>query len=151
MRLMTIVAAVLVLAMNGVSSAQSVTLPPNGDNQRATITQQIGLVQVSIEYSSPDVHGPTLDKLSRTAEAAAVMTKAIDLPGALPVEIHQYGRRLMVQARPKRHWPFFRRTRAGLATRGRFTSAWHADTPRSATTRRRSNTRRSRSARPPIR
>lgn len=39
--------------------AQTVTLPPDGDNQRSTITQQIGLVRVTIDYSSPDVHGPT--------------------------------------------------------------------------------------------
>ena len=38
--------------------AQTVTLPPDGDNQRSTITQQIGLARVTIEYSSPDVHGP---------------------------------------------------------------------------------------------
>jgi hypothetical protein len=35
-----------------------VTLPPSGDNQRSEVTQQIGLVKVSIDYSSPDVHGP---------------------------------------------------------------------------------------------
>jgi hypothetical protein len=40
------------------ASAQSVTLPPSGDNQRSTVTQQIGMVRVTIEYSSPDVHGP---------------------------------------------------------------------------------------------
>jgi Protein of unknown function (DUF2911) len=39
--------------------AQSVTLPPSGDNQRSTVTQQMGMVRVTIEYSSPDVHSPT--------------------------------------------------------------------------------------------
>jgi tetratricopeptide (TPR) repeat protein len=38
--------------------AQSITLPPNGDNQRAEVIQHIGLVRAAIEYSSPDVHGP---------------------------------------------------------------------------------------------
>ena len=38
--------------------AQSITLPPDGDNQRAEVTQQIGLVRASVEYGSPDVHGP---------------------------------------------------------------------------------------------
>jgi tetratricopeptide (TPR) repeat protein len=38
--------------------AQSITLPPDGDNQRAEVTQQIGLVRATVEYSSPDVHGP---------------------------------------------------------------------------------------------
>lgn len=34
------------------------TFPPNGDNQKSTVTQNIGLATVSIVYSSPDVHGP---------------------------------------------------------------------------------------------
>jgi tetratricopeptide (TPR) repeat protein len=33
-------------------------LPPDGDNQRSTVTQTIGVVKVSLEYSSPNVHGP---------------------------------------------------------------------------------------------
>ena len=50
--------AVLLLAAGGTAYAQTVTLPPSGDNQRSEVTQQIGLVKVSIEYSSPDVHAP---------------------------------------------------------------------------------------------
>jgi len=53
--------AALVVAAGGTAFAQSVTLPPSGDNQRSEVTQQIGLVKVSIEYSSPDVHGPNGD------------------------------------------------------------------------------------------
>ncbi|HEX6201414.1 MAG TPA: DUF2911 domain-containing protein [Thermoanaerobaculia bacterium] len=34
------------------------TLPPSGDNQRTVVTQQIGPVEVSIAYSSPDVTAP---------------------------------------------------------------------------------------------
>ncbi|MBM3726314.1 MAG: DUF2911 domain-containing protein [Acidobacteria bacterium] len=34
------------------------TTPPSGDNQRATVTQHIGPVRVTIDYSSPKVHGP---------------------------------------------------------------------------------------------
>jgi tetratricopeptide (TPR) repeat protein len=45
-------------ATTGPAAAQSVTLPPSGGNQRATVVQQIGLVRVSIEYSSPHVHSP---------------------------------------------------------------------------------------------
>jgi hypothetical protein len=45
-------------ALAATASAQTLTLPPNGDNQRAEVTQYLGLVRVSIEYSSPDVHGP---------------------------------------------------------------------------------------------
>jgi tetratricopeptide (TPR) repeat protein len=49
---------VLALAAAAGSAAQTITLPPNGDNQRAEVIQHIGLVRASIEYSSPDVHGP---------------------------------------------------------------------------------------------
>jgi hypothetical protein len=34
------------------------TTPPSGNNQKATVTQGIGPVRVSIDYSSPAVHGP---------------------------------------------------------------------------------------------
>lgn len=36
-----------------------VTLPPSGDNQKSSVTQHVGLVRVTIDYSSPDVHSPT--------------------------------------------------------------------------------------------
>ena len=38
--------------------AQALTQPPSGDNQKSKVTQFIGPVEVSIAYSSPDVHGP---------------------------------------------------------------------------------------------
>lgn len=33
------------------------SLPPNGDNERAEVSQWIGPVRVSVEYHSPNVHG----------------------------------------------------------------------------------------------
>jgi tetratricopeptide (TPR) repeat protein len=54
---LAIVALVCLLAAAG-AHAQVVTLPPSGDNQKATVIQHIGLVEVRIDYSSPDVHGP---------------------------------------------------------------------------------------------
>lgn len=40
-------------------SAQTVTLPPSGNNQRSEVTQYIGsLVKVTVNYSSPNVIGP---------------------------------------------------------------------------------------------
>jgi tetratricopeptide (TPR) repeat protein len=56
-RVLTVIPAA-VLAVGSTLVAQSITLPPNGDNQRSQVSQQIGLVQVSIDYSSPDVHAP---------------------------------------------------------------------------------------------
>ncbi len=41
-----------------VALAQGITLPPSGDNQKSSVSQWIGLVKVTIDYSSPDVHGP---------------------------------------------------------------------------------------------
>lgn len=32
--------------------------PPSGENQKASVSQWIGLVKVTVDYSSPDVHGP---------------------------------------------------------------------------------------------
>jgi DUF2911 family protein len=34
------------------------TLPPSGNNQKASVSQFIGPVRVAVEYSSPAVHGP---------------------------------------------------------------------------------------------
>jgi tetratricopeptide (TPR) repeat protein len=56
---MLLLTSVALLSASATSAAQSITLPPDGDNQRAEIIQQIGLVRASIEYSSPDVHAPT--------------------------------------------------------------------------------------------
>ena len=38
--------------------AQAITVPPSGDNQKASVTQHIGPVVITIDYSSPDVHAP---------------------------------------------------------------------------------------------
>lgn len=40
------------------AQAPGLTLPTSGNNQKAISTQFIGPVQISIEYSSPAVHGP---------------------------------------------------------------------------------------------
>jgi hypothetical protein len=50
--------AVLAILFPSVLAAQAITLPPSGDNQHSTVTQQIGPVSVTIEYNSPDVHAP---------------------------------------------------------------------------------------------
>ncbi|HEY2293572.1 MAG TPA: DUF2911 domain-containing protein [Thermoanaerobaculia bacterium] len=53
------VAAVLGLAGSAAAQFAGVTLPPSGGNQRQTVTQQIGLVRVTVDYSSPHVHSPS--------------------------------------------------------------------------------------------
>ena len=66
----------LALALAAPAAAQPavVTLPPDGDNQRSTVTQQIGLVRVTVDYSSPDVHSPTgEDRCTHRIAAASPM------------------------------------------------------------------------------
>jgi tetratricopeptide (TPR) repeat protein len=52
--------AILSVAVAGAAWAQypGLTLPPSGGNQKAAVVQYIGPVRVSIQYSSPKVHGP---------------------------------------------------------------------------------------------
>jgi tetratricopeptide (TPR) repeat protein len=57
-RLASSLAAAMLLASAPIASAKDITLPPSGDNQFCSVTQGIGLVRVTVEYSSPDVHGP---------------------------------------------------------------------------------------------
>ena len=49
----------LALALAGTIFAQypGMTLPPSGNNQKASVTQYIGPVRIAIDYSSPNVHG----------------------------------------------------------------------------------------------
>jgi hypothetical protein len=52
---------VLAMALGIPAGAQIIpglTIPPSGNNQKASVTQYIGPVRVTIEYSSPAVHGP---------------------------------------------------------------------------------------------
>ena len=51
-------AIAIAVALTTSAAAQNITLPAAGDNQKSTVAQQIGLVRVTIDYSSPDVHGP---------------------------------------------------------------------------------------------
>ena len=39
----------------------NLTLPPGGANQRSVVTQYMGMVSVTIDYNSPDVHAPNGD------------------------------------------------------------------------------------------
>lgn len=52
--------ALLTATLATAAQAQSpgLTLPPSGGNQKASIIQHIGPVEVRIDYSSPDVTGP---------------------------------------------------------------------------------------------
>lgn len=56
-RFMVIGAAVVLVA--AAVHAQKLTLPPSGDNQKSSVTQFIGPIRVTVDYSSPDVHGPS--------------------------------------------------------------------------------------------
>jgi len=58
----------LALVFGGALLAQfpGLTLPPSGGNQKASVTQFVGPVKISIGYSGPSVHGP--DGKSRRGE-----------------------------------------------------------------------------------
>lgn len=53
-----VAALILLLAATGSVDAQRLTAPPGGGNQRAVVTQYMGLVSVTIDYNSPDVTSP---------------------------------------------------------------------------------------------
>jgi tetratricopeptide (TPR) repeat protein len=60
MRTLTICAALLLAVIAASpSSGEVLTLPPDGDNQKASVSQWIGPVEVTITYHSPDVTGPS--------------------------------------------------------------------------------------------
>lgn len=53
--------ATLILLLSALAVAQEtseLSTPPNGDNERAEVSQWIGPVRISIEYHSPRVHNP---------------------------------------------------------------------------------------------
>ena len=52
-------------------------------------------------FSTLSTKAQILAKMSRTEEAAAMMAKALDLPGTTVFEIHQYGRQLLAQGKSK--------------------------------------------------
>jgi tetratricopeptide (TPR) repeat protein len=52
------VALLALAALAPAALAQSLTLPPSGDNQKTWLKQQVGPVTVEVVYSSPDVHAP---------------------------------------------------------------------------------------------
>ena len=58
MRMLSLTSLPFVLAGTVFAQFPGLTLPPSGNNQKAAVTQYIGPVQVTIEYSSPAVHGP---------------------------------------------------------------------------------------------
>jgi hypothetical protein len=60
-RVMVLTSAAILAASTNGAGQQTITLPPDGDNQRSQVIQQIGIVRATIEYSSPDVHGPNGD------------------------------------------------------------------------------------------
>jgi hypothetical protein len=61
MRQTTIAALALAALLAANAVAQGISTPPSGDNQKSSVSQNIGLVQVKIDYNSPDVHAPNGD------------------------------------------------------------------------------------------
>ena len=57
----TLLMAAFWLVVPAEAQFPGLTLPPGGDNQRSTVTQYMGMVSVTIDYNSPDVHAPNGD------------------------------------------------------------------------------------------
>src|SRR6267142_1460193 len=55
MKKICMIAALLTVTCGAIG--QSLSLPPDGNNQLAKVSQFIGLVEVGITYHSPNVHG----------------------------------------------------------------------------------------------
>ena len=58
MRRSLIAALAIAAAVCAPAAFGQITTPPSGDNQHSVVTQYIGLVRVTIDYNSPDVHAP---------------------------------------------------------------------------------------------
>jgi hypothetical protein len=54
----SVVVCLLAGVRAGAQELSELSLPPNGMNQKAEVSQWIGLVKVTIAYHSPNVHGP---------------------------------------------------------------------------------------------
>ncbi|HEV8580426.1 MAG TPA: DUF2911 domain-containing protein [Thermoanaerobaculia bacterium] len=54
-----LLASAALLAALPAAAQGGLTQPPSGDNQYSSVTQGIGPVRLTVEYHSPDVHGPS--------------------------------------------------------------------------------------------
>lgn len=54
-----LLAVISVMAITFQGFSQSITLPPSGANQKASVTQWMGMVKAKFTYNSPDVTSPT--------------------------------------------------------------------------------------------
>jgi len=58
MRMLIRLSIVMTAATAAFAQFPGLTLPPDGNNQRTTVIQEIGPARVTIEYSAPAVHSP---------------------------------------------------------------------------------------------
>ncbi len=58
MRKLAVLSVLTMLAASVAVAQPGLTLPTSGNNQKASVTQYIGPVKITIDYSSPKVHNP---------------------------------------------------------------------------------------------
>ncbi len=58
MRRRSLIALLAIGILSLPALGQGISTPPDGDNQQSSVSQGIGLVTVTIDYHSPDVHAP---------------------------------------------------------------------------------------------
>ena len=79
----------------------NVTGEPVDNRGPVQFTKRYPIHRPAPALTDQDTKAQILEKLSRTDEAAAVMSTALDLPSATPIDLHQYGRRLIAQGKSK--------------------------------------------------
>ncbi|MBI3790692.1 MAG: DUF2911 domain-containing protein [Gemmatimonadetes bacterium] len=63
LRVLAVLAALGLASALAAQDRAEIAIPPNGGNQKAEVTQYIGLVKVTVSYHSPRVHNPpTVDR-----------------------------------------------------------------------------------------
>jgi hypothetical protein len=61
MRRRSLIALLAIGILSLPALGQGISTPPDGENQQSSVSQHIGLVAVTIDYHSPDVHAPNGD------------------------------------------------------------------------------------------
>jgi tetratricopeptide (TPR) repeat protein len=71
--------SIIIFLFSNFTFSQVLIYPPSGDNQKASVSQYMGLVEVNITYNSPDVHSPSGEDRKGKIWGALVPYGLVDL------------------------------------------------------------------------
>ena len=80
-----LITLIILLAIGQQGYTQNITLPPGGANQKASVTQWMGLVKANFTYNSPDVTSPTGEDRTGKIWGALVPWGMVNLGLNLPL------------------------------------------------------------------